>query len=385
VRKAVGWMVVAAAVTGMAAVAQADEPARPDFPVVVPREAPAPAAPAAPVCCDEPAVKWSFGMSTSFVYDFNSPDSDPFPPGPFIGNTALYSNFEQDESFNIDLLQLGASGSRGRLSYAAKIDYGDLARVAGDSADGDIALQEAFIAYDFDGLVATAGRFGTPVGYEVLEPWGNGNISRSWTWIGQPINHDGLKLNGSADIFDFGAGVVNSFTVADQDILANDLDDEKGIFVNGGVAVSDAFNIYAVGLWNEFLDDTDQWLANAIISGDIGLGNDQSVNYAIEGMWRRNDDDQTGKDDVWSVAGYLGFGLGPVSMRLRGEYMDDDGVIIGSNKLWSITTTAGIELVDGVEFRVEYRHDDAKDDIFLDDSSPDDKADILQAQLVWAP
>lgn len=382
-RKVVGWMVVAAAVTGMAAVAQADEPARPDFPVVVPQEAPAPAPAATPVCCDKPAVNWTFGMSTSFVYDFNSPDAGPLSG---IGNEGLYANFEQDESFNIDLVQLGVNGERGALSYGAKIDYGDLARAAGDSDDGDIALQEAFIAYSFDGgITGTAGRFATPVGYEVVEPWGNGNISRSWTWIGQPINHDGIKVDAGMDMLDVGVGVVNQFTVADQNILANDIDDEKGIFLNAGAAVSDAFNIYAVGLWNEFLDDTDQWLANGIISGDIGIGNDDNVNYAVEGMWRRNDSDTFGEDDVWSIAAYAGFGLGPVSMRLRGEYMDDEGVIIGDNKLWSVTATGGVELVDGVELRVEYRHDDAKDDMFLDDSSGDDKADVIQAQLVWAP
>ena len=48
---------------------------------------------------------------------------------------------EQDNSFNIDLVQLGVSGQRGRLRYGASIDFGDLAKFAGDSADGDIALQ----------------------------------------------------------------------------------------------------------------------------------------------------------------------------------------------------------------------------------------------------
>jgi hypothetical protein len=319
------------------------------------------------------------------VYDFNSPDSEAAPPDPLFGNNGLYANFEQDESFNIDLVQLGLSGERGKLSYGAKLDYGDLARLAGDSSDGDIALQEAFIAYDFDSVVATAGRFGTPVGYELLEPWGNPNISRSWTWIAQPINHDGLKLNSSFDIVDVGVGVVNRFTVADQDILMNDADDEKGVFANLGFSVSDAFNIYAVGLWNEELDDTDQWLGNGIISGDIAMG-DNDVNYALEGMFRRNDDDNTGKDDMWSVAGYFGFDVGPVGMNLRGEYVDDEGILFGDDvKLWAATVTGSVELVDGVEFRVEYRHDDADEDIYLDDSSGDDTDDVIQAQLYWAP
>jgi len=390
VRKVVGRLVVTAAVAGMAAVAQADEPARPDFPVVVPQEAPAPAAAPAPACCEQPApaVNWSFGMATSYVYDFNSPNTEAAPPGSLVGNNGLYANFEQDESFNIDLVQLGLSGERGKLSYGAKLDYGDLARLAGDSEDGDIALQEAFISYDFDVATATAGRFGTPVGYEVLEPWGNPNVSRSWTWIAQPINHDGLKLNSSFDIVDVGVGVVNSFTVNDQPRFdgMNDTDDEKGIFANIGVSVSDAFNIYGVGLWNEYRDDINQWLGNGIISGNLAMG-DSDVNYAIEGMYRKNDDNHTGSDDdMWSLAGYFGFDIGPVGMNLRGEYVDDEGILFGEDvKLWAATVTGAIELVDGVEFRVEYRHDDADEDIYLDDSHGDDTDDVIQAQLYWAP
>jgi len=327
-------------------------------------------------------------MSTSYTYDFNSPNTDAAPPGPLYGNNGLYANFEQDESFNIDLMQLGLSGERGKLSYGAKIDYGDLARLAGDSEDGDIALQEAFIAYDFDVATATAGRFGTPVGYELLEPWGNPNISRSWTWIAQPINHDGLKLNSSFDIVDVGVGVVNSFTVNDQPRFdgMNDTDDEKGIFANVGVSVSDALNIYGVGLWNEFRDDVNQWLGNGIISGDIAMG-DNDLNYALEGMYRKNDDNHTGSDDdMWSLAGYLGFDVGPVGVNLRGEYVDDQGILFGQDvKLWAATVTGSVELVDGVEFRVEYRHDDADEDVYLDDNHGDDTDDVIQAQLYWAP
>src|SRR5262245_16031541 len=66
---------------------------------------------------------FTFGASTSFVYDFNDPDrNDP------VGlNPASYANLEAaDEAFNIDLVQLGITGSRGNASYGATIDYGDL-------------------------------------------------------------------------------------------------------------------------------------------------------------------------------------------------------------------------------------------------------------------
>jgi hypothetical protein len=387
-------LVVAAAVAGTAVVTQADEPSRPDFPVVVPQEAaPAPIpAPAAPTCCEQ-AVNWSFGMSTSYVFDFGDPE-DSAPPGNL--NSLGYASFEQDESFNIDLVQLGATGQRGALSYGAKIDFGDLAALAGDSGDGDVALQEAYLTWEFaDGISSTAGRFGTPIGYELLEPWGNPNISRSWTWIGQPINHDGIKVGGSLGNVDLMVGAINSFTVNDPN--GNDFDDEKGVIGSIGASISDALNIYGAGLWTEEADDTHVYIANGILSGDLDVG-EEGMNYALEGQWRRDDSDTFDENDMWSIAAYLGFDLGPVGLNLRGEYVDDEGVstpdfpntneaaVLGENtNLWAITATGSVELVDGVSFRLEYRHDDADDDIFADEEDPDDARDLIQAQLIWTP
>ena len=51
---------------------------------------------------------FSFGASTSFVYDFNTPSLANTGGAGF--NFLSYSSQEQDRSFNIDLVQLGISG-----------------------------------------------------------------------------------------------------------------------------------------------------------------------------------------------------------------------------------------------------------------------------------
>ena len=61
----------------------------------------------------------TMGASASFTYDINDPDQFTS-----TANTALYGSREQDESFNIDLVQIGLSGERGAVSYGAKIDLG---------------------------------------------------------------------------------------------------------------------------------------------------------------------------------------------------------------------------------------------------------------------
>lgn len=333
-------------------------------------------------CCKQDGPQWTFGASTSYTFDFNSPDS---PPLGGTANELTYPNGEQDESFNIDLVQLGVSGARGRVGYAVKLDYGDLARLAGDSSDGDIALQEAYLTYDGDGVGVRLGRFATPIGYEVIEPWGNAHASRSWAWQAQPINHDGLTFGGTADVIDVMIGIVNGFTVADQDILANDADDEKGVIVSLAAGVSEKFNLYVAGLYTEEQDTVDVGAVDVIVSGRLPVS-ESGLRYALEGYYRRDNPDGASADELWSLALYLGHRLsGPFSLDGRVEYFDDEGILVPDTHVVSVTPTLSVALTDGVDFRVEYRFDKSGDDVFLDDSSPDDEIHTLSGQLVWSP
>lgn len=103
---------------------------------------------------------FNFGLATSYVYDFRRPDNGGI--GSF--NSKSYAGGRQADAFNIDLLQLGIMGTRGRASYGAKIDLGDRAQSLNDSGTNNIAVQEAWIRYDMDVLSLRAGRYGTPIG-----------------------------------------------------------------------------------------------------------------------------------------------------------------------------------------------------------------------------
>jgi hypothetical protein len=334
---------------------------------------------------------FTFGAAVSYVYDINDPDA-----GNAGLNSLFYSNMEsQDESFNIDLVQIGVSGERGALSYSATVDFGDLAAFAGDAADGDIGLQTANIVWDFGPAAAMAGRFATPIGLEVLEPWGNPHISRSWGWQAQPINHDGIGLSGSADIIDWSLAVANGFYVSDYPTPTNpagwnDPDDEKAIMGSLGAALSDELNVYIAGIYSEDFDTVKRTMGNLILSGNADAG-DAAVRYALEGNYRNDDSDAPAiffDGDFWNIAGYAGTDLGPAGVDVRVDYTDDEGLVTGAPmeaKIWSITLTGSIPLGAGVDARLEYRHDDSDEDIFGDGSSLDDTLDTIQAQLVWHP
>jgi hypothetical protein len=358
---------------------------------------------------------FTFGASTSYAYDFNNPKNY----GPDGLNYLGYANQEHtDQSFNIDLVQLGISGSRGRGSYGAKLDFGDLARYVGDDSDGDIGVQTAYLSYDMGGAAITAGRFDTPIGYEVLEPWGNANISRSYSWsLLQPINHDGVFISGHAGIFDGMFGVANSLVVHDQGSTLNDGDDEKAIIGAVGAGVNDALNLYFAMTYNRNEENgnsgftADNQLYNLIISGKVPL-NSSGFRYAIEGNYSLNDIGQPGPNgdaDAWSVVAYLGADFGPTSIDWRAEYLKaypTDSVQITPNpsnptllgvgddlELWDISTTAGWYLSDGLQFRLEYRYSRSEQgDLFTEKSKANssgnptkDDDHLLQAQLVWYP
>ena len=338
---------------------------------------------------DDEGPNFTFGASASYGFNINDPDTNnPVSPN----TTRTFSSMEQDESFNIDMVQVGVNGQRGRVGYAAKVDFGDLAAAAGDSADGDVALQEAYITYDADGVGAMAGRIPTPIGYEVLEPWGNAHISRSNGWQVQPINHDGLTVSASAGAADFMVGVVNGFTVADQ--IRNDVDDDKGVIASIGAGLSDELNLYASGIYTERRDTVETLLINAIASGQIDAGG-AGIRYAVEGNWIESENQispaLTADTDLWNAALYLGTDVGATAIDLRWDYTEDEDSMLfsggGANgtDVWSVTLTGSVPLTDGVDLRLEYRHDDADDRIYADDNTSDDGLDTVQAQVVWHP
>jgi hypothetical protein len=365
-KKLVGYFAAAALVVGIAGVASAEGDG-PDF---------------------------TFGASTSYVYDINGPNNGAAGTSGF--NSLAYANQEpRDQSFNVDLIQLGISGQRGAASYGATLDFGDLAYLADNSSDAQVALQTAWLGYDMDMVGFTAGRFGTPIGYEVLEPWGNANISRSYGWQIQPINHDGVTAHATLDMFEVMAGAVNNFTVAQNPVPANgtpavnDTDNRKGVIWAISGSFSDALNGHFSGIYtDDFGHSTVLFETNSIIHGKLEPGG-VGLRYAIEYTYLDNDPDQSaggGSTKSHDVTANIGTDLGPTAIDFRFDYLNDDGNITPvSTKVYSSTLTLAWALVEGMDFRVEYRHDEADDSIYGDGSNTKKHDNIVQAQLVWYP
>jgi hypothetical protein len=321
----------------------------------------------------------SIGASSSYVFDVNDPDV----AGGVLNQFAYANNgrgeVDGNESFNIDLVQLGVSGGSGDVTYGAKLNMGDLS----SSSDDGVEVMTAWAAYDAGTATITAGRIDTPIGYEVLEPWGNANISRSMAWNYQPINHDGLTVSSSTSGLDIMLGVVNGVSVG------NDDNDEKGLIgsVSGSAGNVD-FSLS--GIISEEKDLTDVLLGpsgengdatvlNLILSSELA-GMDVALEYTMSEL---DADDFSDDIEMNSVVLYAGTDLGNTSLDARLEFANVDYGCDGcDNDVWGLTITAGWELSDNVGFRLEYRHDSSDEDFYLDGDELDDGLDIIQAQLV---
>ena len=327
-------------------------------------------------------IKLGGGIATSYMYDFNDPDS----------NIASLRAFDRDSnSFVIDLFQLQVSRAPGEdgVGFVTKVNFGKLAERMAADWDGDgtignvaeeqnsIELQDAFITYNFPGLPdlqLKAGHFATHIGAEVNEPWANPNISRSlaFSW-GIPITHTGAEAS-----YAFGTtaslmmGIVNGW-----DNVVDSNDGKSGV-LSLAITPIEQFALIINGIYGAEQPD----------HGDSKRGLGEAIatikpieNFAIilDYVYGNESHLDVGGEEWNAFSGILSYDLVdvlpvPIGFAFRGEYFDDsDGTRLptpGGNgfgnyqNAYEITGTFKVVLAEGLMFRTEYRYDKSAHDLF---------------------
>jgi hypothetical protein len=329
-------------------------------------------------------IKLGGGIATSYMYDFNDPDS---------GIASLRAFDRDSNSFVLDLFQLQVSRAPGEdgVGFVTKVNFGKLAeRMAadwdGDGTIGNVAeeqnsveLQDAFITYNFPGLPdlqLKAGKFVTPLGAEVIEPWANPNISRSLAFtFAIPLTHTGATAS-----YAFGSqvslmmGIVNGWD--------NVVDSNDGKTFLGSLAITpiEQFALVLNGIYG----------AEQPNRGDSKRGVFDAVatvkpidNFAIilNYDYGNESDLHVGDGNAeWNAfSGILSYDLVdvlpvPIGFALRGEYFDDSdgtrlptpgGAGFGNDQnAMEVTGTFKVVLAEGLMFRTEYRYDKAHNSLY---------------------
>jgi hypothetical protein len=351
-------------------------------------------------------IKLGGGIATSYQYNFNDPDS----------NITSLRAFDRDHnSFVLDLFQLQVSRAPGEdgVGFMTKIDFGKLAERLGTDWDGDgtagnvaeeqnsVEIQEAYITYNFPGLPdlqVKAGKFATPIGAEVIEPWANPNISRSmqFAW-GIPYIHTGATAS-----YAFGSqaslmlGIVNGWD--------NAVDNNDGKSFLGSLAITpvEQFSLLLNGIYGAEQADRGDSKRGLV---DIVATIKPVENFAIilNYDYGNETDLGVGGDAEWNAfSGILSYDIVeglpvPIGFAFRGEVFDDSdgtrlptlgGAGFGSfQSAAEVTGTFKVVLAEGLMFRTEYRYDWGNNALYENyptagDDSQDDQHTIA-AQLSY--
>ncbi|GAB3421480.1 porin [Niabella aquatica] len=313
---------------------------------------------------EEPKGELQINGSVDAYYRYN------FQNAKSAGSFNNFTSFTNSQnSIELGMASLKASYSKGKAEVVVDLGFGTRAREFSYAEEPDTAtgkgsallqaIKQAYVVYKpTDNIRISAGKWGTHLGYEVLDPQLNRNYSMSYMFSYGPFSHTGLKIDYNVgDGFGLMAGITNptdylGASFAKKNIIAqfSKTSDHINAFLNYvGGKDQDGNNNNQIGL-----------TATATVSDKFSLGYDGTVKMidfagGPSGKW-------------WGAALYLNvdpsekFGI-----TLRGEYFDDkkDGVIFATpTSLIQSTLSFNIKPASGLAIIPEFRIDSAKDPIF---------------------
>ncbi len=301
-------------------------------------------------------------------------------------------------TFNIGLVELAIETTPAEwITFRTDLDFGhDTAffHAAGLGATEFFDLQQAYVllkaASIGNGLSFKLGKFVTMHGAEVIEAWLNNNISRGLLFnYAIPFTHTGLIISYPfADWLTVDVGVVNGWN--------NVVDNNNGKSVHGMITLKPIDKLTfilggTVGPETAGSDGTIRTLIDALVTYAPRENLSFTLNYNLGrdgGLGGTS-----GIADWQGVAAYAHWvPLDWFGVTVRGEYYDDDvgtlGVPTGavaSTRMIEGTLTGHFYMADGLDLRLEYRHDHGNNASFLKgDGTSNRQQNTIASQLVYA-
>ena len=269
----------------------------------------------------------SGGLDAYYRYNFSNN---------FANNYTSFTNSQSSFELGMASLRADASALSGKVTATIDLGFGRRAEefsyndgVTDQSKNGFVSLsnvKQLFVTYSPSSKVKfTMGKFGTHVGYELVDAQLNRNYSMSYMFTNGPFFHTGLKADITAGPVGFMLGVAN---YTDQSTATNNV---KSLLAQVSSGSSDGkFKAYlnyvgSFGSKSEAIPGSLKSLSqidlvvNATVSSKFGLGFNGTVqsrkSNTTSGSW-------------WGSAVYLNFDPTPTTgITLRSEYIGDSKTI----------------------------------------------------------
>jgi hypothetical protein len=318
------------------------------------------------ICQESPPEPWYEGVSlnaffcASYSYNINRPDSTTNPFRVFDG---------KDNSFQADVVELSLKKDPGTFpgtaGFRADVTAGSsVPRVSHSSGleSGDLDIQQVYASYVAPiggGVRFDAGKFVTPLGYEVIEGYDgyNDNASRSFLFgYAVPFTHTGLRATYVfSDAFTGTLLATNGWDNAVDNNRGKTLGVQAGVIpVEGGTIL-----IGALTGPEQTENVTDRRTILDLVASFAVL---PELTVGLNADLGAEEHATTGNSTaVWDgLAIYLRWRCcGPLSLSFRGEQFEDlDGVRTSRAQiLREVTLTPELRLGDHLLIRSDLRLD----------------------------
>ncbi|WP_218331209.1 outer membrane beta-barrel protein [Hydrotalea lipotrueae] len=138
----------------------------------------------------ESNTTFTYAIDAYYRTDFTDPSSD--------AKSNNFTSFtDSKNSFELGMASVRVDHSFGKVGATADLGFGKRAENYSYNDVGTMAaIKQLFLTYTpVKGVTLTAGKFGTFIGYEVLDAYANRNYSMSYGFSYGPFFHTGIKAD----------------------------------------------------------------------------------------------------------------------------------------------------------------------------------------------
>ena len=266
-----------------------------------------------------PPLKISGSVDGYYRFNFSNGD------GGVLGYNNSTSFTGSNNVFQLGMASVKAEYTAGKVGVVADLGFGPRAEEFSYADAKTIQIiKQAYIYYSVsDKVKFTFGKFGTHVGYELLDPQLNKNYSMSYMFTNGPFSHTGLKAD-----FALGGGTGLMFGVANPiDVTAPSNGDAPKTLLAQVSHVASKFSVYLnyagyFGAKNSMptASSLNQigLTASATLSDKFSIGYDGTVQLLKNEILEES-------TKWWGSALYLNLTASDnFGLTLRGEYFGDE-------------------------------------------------------------
>jgi len=343
-----------------------------------------------------------FGGYISTDYNLNTSSPQPTAAtiaGRTAGTPTIDGNNTNTRAFDRDSNSFGANGKMtfekaaseaGTAGFRTDLMFGRTAQILNSATTNDSTdnffVEQAYVQYIApigNGVDIKAGRFVTIAGAEVIESKDNWNSSRGLLFNNAiPFTHNGVLASYTInDLVDVKAGVANGWDSSVDNNKSKTLLSAIALHPMAGLDITNNFifgseQARTVGGLN--IDDNSRGLWDLVVAWQPISDNDRwKVLANFDYGW----EEKASAIGSSGNASWHGFALGTkydvndkLTLAARWEYFaDPDGARLGSvngitaatsTTLYEMTYTADYKLANNLLTRLEYRYDQASDNLY---------------------